>query len=65
MITSPIHIYFNEQYPKGYTTAKSQNEANELCVTLVNTTNKVWGCVSGSNHWKTGKPVYYIVFTEE
>jgi hypothetical protein len=60
-----VHIYFNEQYPHGYTTASNSREAHGLAVTLVEETNKPWSVVSGSNHWKTGKPAYYIVWTEQ
>jgi hypothetical protein len=59
-----IHIYFNKEYPHGYTTATRSHEAFEVCQMLVEATHKTWGVVSGSNHWKTGKPAYYIIWTD-
>jgi hypothetical protein len=60
-----IIIYFNEEYPFGYTTCSNQKESNEVAMALVETTKKSWSVVSGAKHWKTGKPAYYTVFTEE
>jgi hypothetical protein len=60
-----IHIWFNEQYPHGYTTAHNSTEALEVCRTLVKNTGKSWSVVHGDLHWKTGKPAYYTIWTDE
>lgn len=63
-IQQDIMIYFNDEYPHGYTTTNNRNEANDLAVALVDATKKSWSIVSGAKHWKTGKPAYYTVFTD-
>lgn len=60
-----IHIFFNEQYPFGYAISNNRNEASKITQELVNRTGKSWSVMAGGNHWKTGKPAYYTIWTDE
>jgi hypothetical protein len=60
-----IIVYFNDQYPHGYTTSNKQYEALEIAKTLTEITKVSWSFIAGSNHWKTGKPAYYTIWTDE
>ncbi len=59
-----VMIYYNEKFPLGYTTAKTQEEAIAVCMYLVENTEKAWSFTGGDKHWKTGKPAYYTIFAE-
>jgi hypothetical protein len=65
MNTETILIYKNSEYPHGYTTSTNHVEALELSKELYNRTGKSWYVMSGAKHWKTGKPVYFTIWTEE
>lgn len=57
-----IHLYTNNEYPHGYTIAKTQKEANTLAQELLSRTNCEGVCIThGGRHWKTGKYAYWTV----
>ena len=59
-----MHIYFNPDSKKWYTTTRTNKEAMDFSCLIMDQYSISCTVISGDKHFKTGKPAYYTVELE-